>query len=191
MHKFCERIIYAAMTSAILSSYCQKLPSEARSRYIEKLQLISGLDPFCPSSLGKQSSILPPVDASDIVSYLVLQTSFVTAKQFKAHKSIRIIYAAMTSAILSSYCQKLPSEARSRYIEKLQLISGLDPFCPSSLGKQSSILPPVDASDIVSYLVLQTSFVTAKQFKAHKSMEAYNQFVHTAACDCVICTGPT
>ena len=89
----------------------------------------------------------------------------------------RIIYAAMTSAILSSYCQKLPSEARSRYIEKLQLISGLDPFCPSSLGKQSSILPPVDASDIVSYLVLQTSFVTAKQFKAHKSMEAYNQFV--------------
>ncbi len=38
-------------------------------------------------------------------------------------------------------------------------------------------LPPVEASDLVSFLVLETSFVTAKQFKAHKSMEAYNQFV--------------
>ena len=37
--------------------------------------------------------------------------------------------------------------------------------------------PPLDASDLVSYLVLQTNFITSKQFKAHKSLEAYNQFV--------------
>ena len=36
---------------------------------------------------------------------------------------------------------------------------------------------PIDASDLVSYLVLQTSFITAKQFKARKGLEAYNQFV--------------
>ena len=35
----------------------------------------------------------------------------------------------------------------------------------------------MDSSDLLSYLVLQTSFATVKQFKAHKSMEAYNQFV--------------
>lgn len=85
--------------------------------------------------------------------------------------------ASSATPTLSSYCQKLPPDAKSRYLEKIQLISGLDPFCPFSLEKKSSILPPVDASDIVSYLVLQTSFVTAKQFKAHKSLEAYNQFV--------------
>ena len=85
--------------------------------------------------------------------------------------------ASRATPTLSSYCQKLPPDAKSRYLEKIQLISGLDPFCPFSLEKKSSILPPVDASDIVSYLVLQTSFVTAKQFKAHKSLEAYNQFV--------------
>ena len=28
---------------------------------------------------------------------------------------------------------------------------------------------------LVSYLVLQTSYITAKQFKVHKSLEAYNQ----------------
>ena len=36
----------------------------------------------------------------------------------------------------------------------------------------AAALPPVDSSDLVGYLVLQTSFATAKQFKAHKSMEA-------------------
>ena len=37
-------------------------------------------------------------------------------------------------------------------------------------------LPPVEASDIVAYLVLQTSFLT-KQFKAYKSLEAYNNIM--------------
>ena len=44
-------------------------------------------------------------------------------------------------------------------------------------GEEVDIAPPVDACDLVSYLVLQTIFVTAKQFKALKGLEAYNQFV--------------
>ena len=36
----------------------------------------------------------------------------------------------------------------------------------------------MEASDIVAYLVLQTSSITTKQFKAHKSPDAYNQFVN-------------
>ena len=67
-----------------------------------------------------------------------------------------------------------------RYLKKIQLIGNTDPFTLGgrnlSSGVESANLPPVDASDLVSYLVLQTSFVTAKQFKAHKSLEAYNQF---------------
>ena len=45
------------------------------------------------------------------------------------------------------------------------------------LGEDVDDTPPVDACDLVSYLVLQTSFVTAKQFKARKGLEAYNRFV--------------
>lgn len=66
---------------------------------------------------------------------------------------------------LSSYVTTFSSEAQARYLDKIQLIRGLDPFMS------------VDASGLVSYLVLQTSFVTSNQFKAHKSLEAYNQFV--------------
>ncbi len=60
----------------------------------------------------------------------------------------------------------------------------MDPFLLTSAtgtGRSDSAatqnLPPVEASDLVSFLVMETSFVTAKLFKAHKSMEAYNQFV--------------
>ena len=83
---------------------------------------------------------------------------------------------------MSSYANKLPSEAGKRYKQKIRLI-GMDPFVlcekqPTTVAvSPASTPPPVDASDLASYLVLQTSFVTAKQFKAHKSVEAYNQFV--------------
>ena len=38
-------------------------------------------------------------------------------------------------------------------------------------------LPPIEAGDLVSYLVLSTSFYTLQQFKSFKSLEAYNQMV--------------
>ena len=87
-----------------------------------------------------------------------------------------------TAANLSLYAEGLGQEAKKRYLQKLQLVGGMDPFQLATNRANGSAtkakdLPPVEASDIVSYLVLQTSFVTAKQFKAYKSLEAYNQFV--------------
>ena len=32
----------------------------------------------------------------------------------------------------------------------------------------------MDVSDLVSYLMLQTSFITSEKFKARKGLEAYN-----------------
>ena len=63
------------------------------------------------------------------------------------------------------------------------MLNGLDPFwLDSKVGPENDSpstcdLPPVEATDLVSFLVLETSFVTAKQFKAHNLMEAYNRFV--------------
>ena len=84
--------------------------------------------------------------------------------------------------MLSCYAEKLPVEAKKRYREKLSAISGVDPFTLEA-GKRSGpleatdSLPQVDSTDLVSYLVLQTNFVTVTQFKSHKSLDAYNQFV--------------
>ena len=78
---------------------------------------------------------------------------------------------------LSSYAEGLPQEAKVRYLNKLSVINGKDPLVDGALGEDVDDTPPVDACDLVSYLVLQTSFVTAKQFKARKGLEAYNRFV--------------
>ena len=82
----------------------------------------------------------------------------------------------MANHAQQTYFEGLPEDAKARYRSKLQLIGGLDPFS-SPLGEPVDVVPPVEACDLVAYLVLQTSFLTSKQFKARKSLEAYNQFV--------------
>ena len=77
---------------------------------------------------------------------------------------------------LSSYAESLSGEAKICYQEKISVVNGIDPF-GGCVGEPVEAVPPVDASDLVSYLVLQSNFISAKQFKAHKSLEAYNQFV--------------
>ena len=77
---------------------------------------------------------------------------------------------------VSSYAENLSEDTKRRYNDKIKIINGLDPFV-NVPGEPIDTVPPVEASDLVSYLVLQTSFVTSKQFKAHNSLDAYNQFV--------------
>ena len=74
-------------------------------------------------------------------------------------------------------CRTISEEAKTRYKEKISLINGNDPFGKVVGGEAFSGIVPVDACDLVSYLVLQTSFMTSEQFKARKGLEAYNQFV--------------
>lgn len=88
-------------------------------------------------------------------------------------------------AFLSNYASKLPAEAKERYLEKISVIQNIDPFLLQLRKRPQELLqaakqthhPPVDGTDLVCYLVLQTSYVTFKQLKAHKSMEAHKQFV--------------
>ena len=78
----------------------------------------------------------------------------------------------------SVYAQDLPSDAKAWYKEKLYFIGGIDLFRVGTLASWMTVYRMyVDASNLVSYLVLQISFITSKQFKARKSLEAYNQFV--------------
>ena len=78
--------------------------------------------------------------------------------------------------LLSEYSKKLESRVKRRYIEKISLI-GIDPATLWNANFDPECLPRIEATDLISYLVLDTSFYTAKQFKAFKSLEAYNQMV--------------
>ena len=54
---------------------------------------------------------------------------------------------------------------------------GVDPFLISCQKYDAECLPPTESIDLVSYLVLETSHYTKEQFKAFKSLQAYNQLV--------------
>ena len=78
--------------------------------------------------------------------------------------------------MLSSYAEGLESHVRERYLKKISLV-GIDPAAIPKEQFNSECLPPIKVSDLLSYLVLETSYYTNKQFKAFKSLEAYKQAV--------------
>ena len=74
--------------------------------------------------------------------------------------------------MLSKYGESLSGDARTRYLSKIECIN-VDPYSLSTVNP--SLLPAVESTDLVNYLVLGTSSYTAEQFKAYRSLEAYNQ----------------
>lgn len=81
-----------------------------------------------------------------------------------------------SSLVLSEYVKGLDNHVRCRYVEKIAVI-GIDPSTLDTSHFDPECLPPIEAGDLVSYLVLETSYYTLNQFKNFKSLEAYNQVV--------------
>ncbi len=82
------------------------------------------------------------------------------------HLGVQVVYLGShtTATVMSeSYITTLSAEAKTIYEEKIKLIGGLDPYS-SNLGKEIGDIPPVDVADMLSYLVLQTSYLTSQQF---------------------------
>ena len=77
---------------------------------------------------------------------------------------------------LSNYAKKLKSHVLKRYTQKIAYI-GVDPLLIPESSFDPECLPPVEATDLLSYLVLDTSYYTKTQFKAFRSLQAYNQMV--------------
>ena len=78
--------------------------------------------------------------------------------------------------VLSSYAKGLENHIKERYLKKISVV-GVDPAALPSEQLSPECLPPIEVSDLLSYLVLETSHYTNKQFKAFKSLQAYNQMV--------------
>ena len=77
---------------------------------------------------------------------------------------------------ISDCVKKLEHHVRKRYLEKISVI-GIDPVLIPENSLDPECLPPVEAADLLSYLVLDTSYYTKNQFKAFRSLKAYNQMV--------------
>ena len=78
--------------------------------------------------------------------------------------------------VLSDYVKALKSHVKSRYLQKISIV-GVDPASLPSEQFEPECLPPLESTDLLSYLVLETSYYTKHWFKAFKSLEAFNQMV--------------
>ena len=72
--------------------------------------------------------------------------------------------------------KRLESHVKQKYLEKISLV-GINPTTLIDAKLDPQCLPPIEATDLLFYLVIDTSYYTEKQFKAFKSLEAYNQMV--------------
>ena len=71
--------------------------------------------------------------------------------------------------MLSAYAELLEINAKRRYLEKISVI-GIDPLVIPQQKYSSECLPPGEACDLLSYLVLKTSFYMKEQFKNFRSL---------------------
>ena len=78
--------------------------------------------------------------------------------------------------VLSDYVKGLGTRVKEQYLAKIFLI-GVDPASIPIEQFNRECLPPIEVSDLLGYLVLETSHYTRKEFKAYKSLNAYNQMV--------------
>ena len=78
----------------------------------------------------------------------------------------------------SDYFVGLEGPGKSKYLEKVT-VCGFDPHALRNIDFSENIelLSKVQCSDIVNYLLLQTSWATKTQMKAYKSMGTCNFFV--------------
>ena len=78
----------------------------------KKLTIIGGTDPFV-GVVGELCERIPPLESTDIVSYLALRTSFVTAEQLKARGEAKFAaFSCLEQQILKinfAYCEILKS----------------------------------------------------------------------------------
>ena len=76
--------------------------------------------------------------------------------------------------VLSEYTKGLETHVKRRYLQKISLV-GVDPASIPSDQFDPECLPSIEATDLVSYVVLETNYYTKEQLKCSKSLEAYNQ----------------
>lgn len=76
---------------------------------------------------------------------------------------------------MSEYFMQLPAEIQHRYVQKISVINGFDPytFSEKDFSEEIEDFPKISIIDIVSYYTCTHSFYTADQVKAFKSIEAY------------------
>lgn len=77
----------------------------------------------------------------------------------------------------TSYFEELVGPTQARYEAKISMFDGVDPYTirvGMNTTSDSDLLLATTHVDIITYLVLSTSYISLLQMKTYKSLEAHN-----------------
>lgn len=79
---------------------------------------------------------------------------------------------------MAKFTQYLSPVVKERYMEKLKLCDGFDPYQIKAcdLSENYKLFPKLTFFDITNYLVDGTSFYTSNAFRAYKSLDAWKWY---------------
>ena len=104
--------------------------------------------------------------------------------KFSAYRLISASnYVNKSPTPLSDYAKKLDPKVKRYYEEKIAAVGMIE-------GKyfQPDCLPLVESTDLLFYLVLETSYYTKQQFRSFRRLEAYNRRLVCYCCESEIFT---
>ena len=83
------------------------------------------------------------------------------------------------AVLLSEYADSLPRDVKERYLEKLKMIDGVDPYLLKRIQYvlPLSDIPNLTRNDVVNYVMFRMSSYTLEEMKAYKSIEAFEQVI--------------
>ena len=96
----------------------------------------------------------------------------------------KLLFLRLIQAMSSKFrlIKKIDVKVRERYLKKISTI-GIDPVLIDGERFKPDCLLPVESTDLLCYLVLETNYYRQKQFKAFCSLAAYNQMVSRFVCN--------
>ena len=94
-----------------LSDYVKKLDIKVRECYLKKIWTI-GIDPVLIDGKHFEPDCLPPVESTDLLCYLALETSYCTQKQFKAFRAAFAADERCLDSSLDNYRQRWNNKLR-------------------------------------------------------------------------------
>ena len=74
----------------MLSEYAKNLKGHVKARYVQKIAVV-GVDTASLPSEQFDSENLPPIESTDLYSYLVLETSYYTKEQFRVFNGPHLV----------------------------------------------------------------------------------------------------
>ena len=83
-----------------ISEYVKKLEPRVKLRYLEKISVI-GIDPVLIEGKHFEPDCLPPVESTDLLCYLVLETSFTPSNSLKLSKALKLIIRWYLDSLLA------------------------------------------------------------------------------------------